>query len=310
MGERVPILEADQLDAWRSRSARVGVWNAALGEWPAELERRYAREVERLGYASLWIGENPGNKEALVHAGLLLAATDHLVVGTGIASVWGRDAFAAHNGGQALAEAYDGRFVLGLGVSHRVLTEARGTDYSGPLTTMSEYLTTLAAVDYRGPAPVHPLPTVIAALRPRMVALAARKADGAHTYLVTPEHTRGAREALGPTPLLIVEQGFVLETDAPLARRQAREHLHWYLGQPNYQAAMRAEGFAESDLAHDGSDGLVDAIVAWGSLDLVTARVAAHLDAGADQVLLQPLAGSPEEQLSGLGVVAGALDLV
>ncbi|MDT3444710.1 MULTISPECIES: TIGR03620 family F420-dependent LLM class oxidoreductase [unclassified Pseudofrankia] len=299
----------EHVDAWRAHNSAVGVWNAALGEWPAELERTYAREVERLGYSALWIGENPYMKEVLVHAGLLLSATERLVVGTGIASVWARDAIATHNGAEALAEAYDSRFVLGLGVSHRVLTEARGAAYTTPLSTMKNYLTTLAAVDYHGPKPVSPTPIVIAALRDKMLALAAEKADGAHTYLVTPEHTAHARAVLGPEPLLVVEQGFVLSTEPSVARAAAREHLHWYLGQPNYQASMRSLGFDESDIIHGGSDCLVDALVVWGTAEDVASRIQDHRSGGADQVLLQPVAGSPTEQLHGLGHVARVLGL-
>ena len=302
-------MNPDSVSSWRTANSAWGVWCTDMGSWSADLERRYAREVERLGYSSLWIPENPSSKESLVHAGLLLSMTDTLVVGTGITSVWARDAVAANNGGQALAEAYDGRFVLGLGVSHRVLNTARGSDYSKPFTTMSEYLTALSDATYDAPAAATPMPVVIAALRPKMLALAADKADGAHTYMVTTEHTAEARDALGVGPLLIVEQSLVISSDDVEARGLAREHLSWYLGQPIYQGSLLAQGFSEADLADGGSDHLVDSLVAWGSVDEVESRVAAHLRNGADQVLLHPVSGTPDEQLAALAVVADRLAL-
>lgn len=248
-------MDLDHVAAFRSSNSAIGVWNAGMGDWSAETERSYAREVERMGFGSLWFGENPGSKEALTHASLLLAATERLVVGTGIASVAARDCVAASNGGLAMAEAYDARFVLGLGVSHRVLTEARGGEYSAPLKTMSDYLDGMAASQYAAPPPRSPLPVVIAALRDKMLALGRDKADGVHTYLVTPNHTAHSRGILGPEPLLIVEQGFVLSTYASIARESAREHLSWYLSQPNYQASMLQLGFT-SDQIGGGGGGL------------------------------------------------------
>ena len=303
------MTNTDAVSAWRAANSSWGVWCTDAGTWSAEFERQYAREVERLGYSSLWIPENPSSKESLVHAGLLLSMTEKLVVGTGITSVWARDAVAAHNGAQALAEAYDGRFVLGLGVSHRVLNNARGYEYVTPYTTMAEYLSALASATYDAPAATTAMPVVIAALRDKMMTLAGEKADGAHTYMVTTDHTAHARAVLGELPLLIVEQSYVLADDEAEARRLARAHLSWYLGQPNYQSSLQAQGFSESDIANGGSDHLVDSLVAWGSVDEVEARVSAHLAHGADQVLLHPVFGTPDEQLEALRTLAVRLSL-
>jgi len=303
------VTNLDAVSAWRASNSSWGVWCTDAGAWSADFERKYAREVERLGYSSLWIPENPSSKESLVHAGLLLSMTETLSIGTGITSVWARDAVAAHNGAQALAEAYDGRFVLGLGVSHRVLNAARGYEYATPYTTMSEYLSALSTATYDAPQATTAMPVVIGALRDKMMALGAEKADGAHTYMVTTEHTAHARSVLGAQPLLIVEQSYVLADDEVEARRLARAHLSWYLGQPNYQSSLQGQGFSESDIANGGSDHLVDSLVAWGSADEVEARVSAHLAAGADQVLLHPVFGTPDEQIDALRTMATRLSL-
>lgn len=278
-----------QASRLRERLGRVGVWFTALGFEPAAVEREVAAEIEELGYGALWIGEGLANKEAFAHSGLLLSATRELVVATGIASIWARDATAMNSGGLALAEAYPGRFLLGLGVSHGAIVTTRGHDYARPLAAMRAYLDGMDQAPYRGPVPPEGAPRVLAALRPRMIALSGERAAGAHTYFVPPEHTARAREILGPERFLAPEQAVVLETDPERARAIAREHMTHYLTLPNYLNSLRELGFTDADLADGGSDRLVDAIVAWGDADAIRARVQAHLDAGADHVAIQPV---------------------
>lgn len=300
-------MDAADRDRLRDRLGPVGAWLTLLGLRSAGEERTAAAEIERLGYPALWFGETPVNKEAFVHAGILLAATERIAIATGIASIYARDAAAANAAGNALAEAHDGRFVLGLGVSHAPAVAQRGHDYGKPVTEMRRYLDALDAADYRAPAPAHPAPVVIAALRRRMLELARDRAHGAHPYLVTPAHTARAREILGPGPVLAPEQGVVLETDPARARAVAREHLSAYLRLPNYTNSWREDGFGDNDFADGGSDRLVDALIAWGDADAIAQRVAAHHVAGADHVCIQPVVRDLDRALTELRELAPAL---
>jgi probable F420-dependent oxidoreductase len=291
--------------ALKRRMGRVGVWNSTLGGESAAFEREAAAEVERLGFGTLWVGETPTGKEALVHSALLLGATQRMMVATGIASIWGRDATAAANGADTLAEAFDGRFVLGLGVSHAPAVAARGHDYSRPVSAMRTYLDAMDTTKYGGPLP-EPAPRLLAALRPKMLELAAQRAQGAHPYFVPVEHTARARAVLGPEPILAPEQTVVLDTDPERARRTARRFMSLYLALPNYVNNLRDLGWSDEDFAGGGSDALVDAIVAWGEPEKIIERVRAHLDAGADHVCVQPLADTPRDALEHLRVLAAS----
>lgn len=282
---------------------KVGVWLGSIALEPAAAERDAVREIEALGYGSVWFGESPFNREAFAHAATLLGATERIVVATGIATIWARDAVAMANGTSALAEAFPGRFLLGIGVSHRALATARDKRYATPLSDMRAYLDGMAAAQYKMPAPPEPAPVVVAALAPKMLALAAERTDGTHPYLVTPEHTRIARAAVGPGKLVLPEQAVCLETDPARARAIGREHLSVYLRFENYVNNWRRLGFEEADFADGGSDRLVDALVAWGDEEAIAARVQEHLDAGADHVPIQPLGPDPLGQLRALSDV-------
>jgi probable F420-dependent oxidoreductase len=254
-------------------------------------------ELEELGYGALWLGEGDSGKESFSHAAIALAATRRIVIATGISNIWVRDATAMAAGAHTLGEAFPGRFLLGLGVSHAGQLEARGHEYRRPVATMRAYLDGMEAAEYAGPRPPEPVPRVLAALRPRMIELARERTDGVHPYFVPVEHTVRARAALGPGKLLAPEQAVLLERDVGRARQLGRSHLEWYLTMPNYVENLRWLGFGDEDFARGGSDRLVDALVAWGGEDAIRARVRAHLDAGADHVCLQPIGGD-----GGLGV--------
>jgi probable F420-dependent oxidoreductase len=273
---------------------RVGIWHF-LDLFPAAAAQEAAREVERLGFKTLWIPEALG-REAFTHAGLLLAGTDRLIVATGIANVFGRDAMAMAAAQKTLAEAYPGRFLLGMGVSHAPLVAGmRGHAYEKPLSFLRTYLDAMDAAVYMAATPAEPPPRVLASLHPKSLALARDRAWGSHPYFVPPEHTARARTILGPGKLLAPEQMVCLEKDASAARATARQAMQTYLGLPNYVRNLHALGFTDDDVTNGGSDRLVDAIVAWGSIDAVVARVKAHHDAGADHVCLQVLRPSPAE---------------
>lgn len=273
----------------------VGLWTGALeAQEPAALGD-VAAQVEELGYASLWFGEAWG-REALTQAALLLTATSRLRIGTGIANIYARDAAASANGGRLLAAASGGRFVLGLGVSHKPLVERmRGHDYASPIETMEAYLDAMDAAPYMSAGPAEQAPRVLAALGPRMLTLAATKAAGGHPYLVTPDHTRSARDTMGEGPLLVVEQAVALVDDEEEFVRRAHDHLNIYTGLANYRNSWRRQGFDDDDFVRGGSRRLKDAMVVWGGEDEVAERVQEHLDAGADQVLLQVLGGDITE---------------
>ena len=284
---------------------RIGVWLGTIGALPAAEERSTVRELEAADYGTIWFGETPFSKEALSHAALILDATERVTVATGIASIWLRSPSSAASGAATLAEAHPGRFVLGLGVSHAPIVASIGHDYTKPLTRMREYLDAMDASSYAGPLPADPAPRVLAALAPKMLELARDRTQGAHPYLVTPEHTVRARAILGVGPLLAPEQAFVLESDPVRARTVAREHLKVYLTLPNYAENWRRSGFDEADLADGGSDRLVDALVAWGDESAVRERVEEHFAAGADHVALQALGEDPVGQLTRLAPALG-----
>jgi probable F420-dependent oxidoreductase len=269
------------------------VWVAAFGVAPAAEARAAAREIDELGFDTLWYPEGLGTRESLTNAAVLLGATERIRVASGIASIWGRDAVAAANGARVLTDAFDGRFLLGLGVSHPRQVDPRGHHYVKPVARMSAYLDAMDDDPFVSPdgEPVDrpPVPRVLAALRPPMLRLAAEKALGAHTYLVPVEHTRRARELIGPTALLVPEQKVVLADDPADARARARAAIGWYLDTPNYVENLRWLGFADRDFEDGGSDELVNALVAAGDEDAIRSRVQQHLDAGATQVAIQPL---------------------
>jgi probable F420-dependent oxidoreductase len=282
------------------------VWLASLRPATIEQERAAARRIEALGYGSLWAGEVMGGKEAFSHQGVLLTATERMVTGTGIANVWARHPATMQAGAATLGAAYPGRFILGIGVSHASIVERSGQTYDPPLARMVEYLDGMDRVVGDVPVVEVPVPRVLAALGPKMLALARDRADGAHPYFVPVQHTRAARRILGPDRLLIPEQAVVLSTDAEQARRIARGHTTSYLRLPNYVNNLRRLGYGDEDLEGAGSDRLVDAIVAWGDEEQIAGRVKEHLEGGADHVLLQPL-GDLESAVAQLERLAPAV---
>lgn len=295
------------------RLGRIGVWSGAFAVAPASEARPAAREIEALGYDTLWYSEGLGTRESFTNGAVLLAATDRLRLGSGIANIWARDAVSAANAARVLSDAFEERFLLGLGVSHPRQVDPRGHTYRRPVATMRAYLEAMDDDPFVSPdgtaAERPPVPRVIAALRPPMLRLAAEKALGAHTFLVPVEHTARARSILGPDALLVVEQKVVLAEDPAAARSRARAALAWYLDTPNYLDNLRWLGFSDADLEHGGSDALVEALVAAGGPDAIEARCRAHLDAGASQVAIHPLeAGDPfgRETLGRLAPVLGA----
>jgi probable F420-dependent oxidoreductase len=274
------------------RLGKVGVWSFALQRMPAADAGAAVRAFEDAGYPSVWFPESVGSKEVFAHSALLLGASTKAVIAPGIASIYARDPMAMAGGAKALAEAYPGRYVLGIGVSHAPSVQTRGGSYGKPIETMTAYLDAMDAASYAGPEPGEPVPLVLAALGPKMLELAASRADGAHPYFVPVEHTPIARAAIGNECCLAVEMTAVLSTDPATARRIGRGFARHYLALPNYANNLRRLGWADEDIASDGSDRMIDAVVAWGDVDAIVARARAHLDAGADHVCVQLRADS------------------
>jgi len=274
---------------------KLGVW-VSMDSMTAATAPAFAKQVEERGYAALWIPESRG-RNALVHSAWLLANTQRLIVATGIANIYARDPMAMANGQRGLNEQSDGRFLLGVGVSHRPMVQGvRGHTYGKPVTTMRAYLEGMRDAPYQAPMPREKPLTIVAALGPRMMALSSELADGAHPYNTTPEHTAEARAILGPDKLLCPEVWVLLETDRATARSAAREALSRYLQLENYVNSWLRQGFRDDDLAGGGSDRLLDAMVAWGDEGAIRARVQQYWDAGADHVCIQPISPQGSRQ--------------
>jgi probable F420-dependent oxidoreductase len=288
----------------------VGLWTAALDALEPAAAAAQVAALDDQGWDALWFGEAYG-REAFTAAALYLGASRRLSVATGIASIYGRDAVAANAAGRLLQALHPGRFVLGLGVSHAPLVERmRGHSYGKPVTAMREYLDAMDAAPCFAAGADVPPPRVLAALGPAMLGLARDRTQGAHPYLVTPEHTASAREVLGDGPLLAVEQSVVLSDDPDVVRERAHWHLEIYTGLPNYRNSWLRQGFTEDDLPRGGSDRLKQALVVGGE-QAIADRVREHLDAGADHVCLQVLGADatsvPVDDWARLAPVASSL---
>ncbi len=265
--------------------ATPGVWQYT-DAMTVTRARECAARIEELGYSAQWIPEAAG-RHAFVNAANLLAGTESLVVATGIASIHMRHPWTMRAAAVGLAEMSGGRFVLGIGVSHAPMVEGlRGLSYDKPLSTMRTYLEAMEGALFMPEPAVDPPPVVLAALGPKMLALAAEKTAGAHPYWTTPDHTARAREIMGPDALLCVEQKCVRTTDRDVAHARADEQLALYVTLPNYRNNWLRLGFTDEEI--DGRDPrFVDAVVAWGTEEQIADRIKAHYDAGATHVCIQ-----------------------
>lgn len=266
--------------------AGTGLWSGQLRYGDPKEIAEAAAELDELGYTALWIPDVSGDVFTAIES--LLSATERTVIATGILNLWMTSAVETAAGYAAVVAGHGDRVMLGIGVSHQLLIDGAkepGT-YQRPLAVMTAYLDELDALPDSG---VPQGNRMLAALGPKMLALAARRTRGTHTYLVTPEHTSRVRAELGNGPLIAAEQGVVLETDPDKARTIARQNLAGYLILPNYTNNFLRLGFSPDDLDNGGSDRLVDALIAWGDEDAIRARVQEQHDAGADHVCVQVL---------------------
>ncbi|MFE6620979.1 TIGR03620 family F420-dependent LLM class oxidoreductase [Streptomyces sp. NPDC057740] len=265
-----------------------GIYTFEFEHQPAARSGDTAQELEQLGWRALWFPEL-GGREALTQAGYLLSRTERLHVVNGIAQIWSRTAGATHAASTLLADAHPGRHVLGLGFGGERRPGVK------PLAAMAGYVDELDALAKESsvPAPGTPVRRVLAAYGPKMLALARDRSAGAHTYHVNTAHTAQAREVLGPDAFLGVEHPVLLERDPDTARATAREHLRPYLETPYNIAKFRRLGYSDEEIAHGGSDRLVDDLVFWGDLDTVADKLHAHVRAGADHVAVQVIGTAP-----------------
>ena len=268
---------------------KLGIW-FFLDAMSAAESAEFARKAEKLGYGAMWIPEAVG-REPFAHSAYLAAHTERIVFATGIANIFARDPITMSAASKTVAEVSGGRFLLGIGVSHKPLvSNLRGHSYDKPYSYMKEYLPKMKSALYQAPQPPEPVPVVIAALHPKMLALCAAETQGTHTYFVPPEHTAKVRAQIGPKPWVCVEQKVILSTDATAARTAARHFMKTYVPRlPNYTNNLKNLGWKDEEFENGCSDRLVDAIVAWGTETQIRDRIDAHLKAGATHVCIQPL---------------------
>jgi probable F420-dependent oxidoreductase len=280
----------------------VSVWQPfflASKDGDAVLEA--ANELEELGYHRIWFSASLG-AGVPARYGEILGGTKRIGVAPGILSIWHCSPDDAAAATAQLEQAHPGRFLLGLGASHASLVEGNGEKYRRPYSKMVEFLDALdtagVAVDQR----------VLAALGPRMMELSRNRAAGAHPYFVPAEHTAEARGILGEQTLLAPEVAVVLDPNPETARATARQYMSGYLQLPNYTRNLIRLGWPEDELADDGSDRLVDALIPWGDIDQVAAGLRAHYEAGADEVTIQVLGVDRREYpAEAFRALAGAL---
>lgn len=272
---------------------KLGFWGIIYGDTYAD-QIRLAQQVEAWGYSAIWVPDTLG-KDPFVSLAAMAPATSDLLLATGIANIHTRTPVAMAATRASLGELSQGRLVLGLGVSHPEVVSGRlNMDFSKPVTTMANYLEAMKPAGLAGgKAPAddgkkHGI-VVLAALRQNMLKLAGTATDGAHPYLVTPEHTAKARQTLGPDSLLAPEQKVLMVEEPSEARRIGRKIVSRYVALKNYCNNLRELGFDDSDFEHGGSDRLVDALVAWGSAETIYKRIEEHWKNGADHVCIQPL---------------------
>ena len=284
---------------------KLGLWVSTNGLDRVQLAE-LARRTERLNYDVLWYPESLAY-ESLSLGGYLLGQTERLCIGSGIANIYARDAVTSMAGHNTLNSLHGDRFILGLGVSHIPLVEhGRGHVYTKPVATMRAYLEAMAAAKIGVEAPDRNI--VLAALGPNMLALAREMTEGALPYCVTPEHTAMASGVLGPDRWLCVEQKICMTDDAGRARAVAAAQMARYLALPNYRNNWLRLGFTEDDLAGQGSERFLDAMVASGSEDAIRTRIEAHYEAGATHVCLQPFdpSGAPTPDWNAIEAFAPA----
>jgi probable F420-dependent oxidoreductase len=278
-------MNASQKNPGLPQLGKVGVWSMELRLGPEDEAREMAAELEELGFGAIWIPGLSG-QGVVPRAGSLLDATEDVTVAIGVLGMWSHEPEQLSADHHRLRTEHGGRLLTGIGVSNSESARSAGRRYPGAVTATREYLDRL---DQATP----PLPReqrLLAALGPKMTRLGSERAAGVHPFLVTPEHIAARREEIGAGSVIAPHQAVVLECDPGRARAAARKGVGMFISFPSYQANLRRLGFGDEDLVPGGSDRLIDAVVAWGDIDVIAERVGAHIDAGADHVAIHVLA--------------------
>ncbi|MBB5164628.1 TIGR03620 family F420-dependent LLM class oxidoreductase [Mycobacterium sp. AZCC_0083] len=279
-------MTADAVVAARERLGPVGPY-LPLGFTsapPIDLQRTAVGRLERAGFRTAWTNEVIGGKDALVQLAVLLAATERMAFGTGIANIWARQPQTMHAAAAMLAQAYPGRLVLGLGVGFPEQAASAGQEFGRPLATMRDYLRRMDEQTWPPAADVA-YPRIVGAMGPKLLALGGEHADGAMPAGLPPAFTALARQALGPDKLLVVGLMVIPDNDADRAKDVARQTVSANLGRGSYVATVAGLGYPDRELA-DVSDRIVDDVVGHGGPEAIAAKVREHLTAGADHVAL------------------------
>lgn len=275
---------------------QIGAWfNPRYGD---DARTEFVIQAEELGYPTAWLGFGLASIGDLFFVERVLDATTTITVATAIVNMWTNDPADIATAYQRIASRHGDRFLLGVGVGHPESV----TTYRQPYATMVDYLDQL---DVGG------VPTdrrILAALGPRALQLAADRTLGSHPYLVVPDHTRAARQLLGPDVVIAPEHKVVLETDPDIARGIGRPFVaDPYLKLRNYTNNLRRYGYTDDDIDGGESDRLIDALVLRGSADEIGAGLHAHLDAGADHVAVQVLTADGHNPMPAYQQLADAL---
>ncbi len=265
---------------------KAGIWQANFDGLPAAEIAKAVKKLEGMGWKCIWSPEALG-RDVLITSSIILNASKKLHAATGIAQIHARHPMTMAGAQKALAQAHQNRFLLGLGVSHAPFIEGvRKLSYEKPLSYMESYLKEMREAVYMSVEPSQTPPVFLAALGPKMLELAASKADGAHPYNTLPSHTESARKIMGKDAFLAPEQKVIFETDPQKARETARASIGFYMELPNYINNFLRMGFTEADIK-DVSDRFIDGLFSWGDMDAIKNRITEHLEAGADHVAIQ-----------------------
>jgi 5,10-methylenetetrahydromethanopterin reductase len=280
--------------------------------WRASEIQAIAREAEDAGFDAIFAAEV--NNDVMATAQLMGTATRRIQVGTWIANIYERHSYACAQGAALIADATDGRFVLGLGVSHPPVNKALGIDMGDAPQAMRRYLTAVRSwLKGEGPAThlpqrpsVQPVPLYVAAVMSRTVEQAGELADGIMPFLWSTDRVkkskawidRGRAKAsgLGKLDVSLGLPTFIGD-DLNAMREAARANLGLYTTFPFFQHLFRASGFGpEADQMEKGvggpalSDRMLDALCLSGPLTRCHEQLAAFRSAGVDlPILVAPI---------------------
>jgi F420-dependent oxidoreductase-like protein len=278
-----------------------------------------AKAAERLGFESVWVTQLPNARDAALVLAAYARATQRIGFGTGILPIYTRHPTAMVQMAAALDELSGGRFILGIGISHKVTVESMwGLHLDSPVDAMREYLdivrTSLrdggCAIDgkhfsahwaYSGPRRAE-MPIMISALNPRMLELAGEKADGIVVYMCSPAYIRdhvvpaltAGRKKAGK-----LLDGFEIVAAVPVSLTADRAGGHdafrktvdRYANLPYYRKMMDASGYKAQLEAGEISEEMLDELAGIGDERQVRDVVRRYREAGVTLPAVGPFGG-------------------